>query len=509
MKHSHTRLLVIGLVILFSGGSFGLNGPVRFSDAFYAAQKFFFNDARSKFPKLGAEKGFPEVPIRGSISNDELKKIEALTDFFEARRVFLKETITYPEEIYPEIFNFLSAHPSLSTSPSNKQKFAAMEKYFYPFHYVFSQDKHYSFSSEVKIHPCPLVYCLKDEKKNALAFNVYNTSKKNYEFNISESPALTLVSVVSKRPLPVKGGSTGAVKLTVDVQKLKKDSSFKILNLVLSDPTQPKLKLLVPLVLLPAKDFLALPAHCYDVRFSYSTFFKHISLQKEKTSWPERCPSSDCSGNKSYTLRSTDRRYTEYNFGDLCTIQYNLVTQTAPLYNNKQHLIKLNYNEMGSIEGMDRNCPGAEPGSEVHCPSDAPSNGKELYGTRKIECKAFLPAGKNYDIKIQVQYSDLATQSYPGAEVSWLGEKKLMVVLTDNNDKVIGKQLVNRNPTVALFKNINPGVYDIAIYPLTEENKLSPSFNLQHLNNGNRARFDFSLQASVELLVIPPPANHR
>ncbi|MBL7933941.1 MAG: hypothetical protein JNL60_18700 [Bacteroidia bacterium] len=507
MRHTLLRSLTIGLFLGFSFSVSGFNGPVRFSDAFYAAQKFFYNEARAKYPKIGSEKGFPEIPIRGSATNEELKKIEALTDFFEARRVFLRETGIYAEQIYPEIFSFLNAHPALSVGPSNKQKFAAMEKYFYPFFYVFSQDKHYGFNSVIRTNPCPIVFCLKDEKKNNLGFNVYNTSKKNFEFNISESPGLAFISVTSKRPMPVKAGSTGAVKFTVDVQKLKKDSTFKVVNLVLSDPTQPKLKVIVPVILLPSKDFLNLPAHCYDLSYSYSTFFKHIALQKEKTSWPEKCPSGDCSGNRSYSLRSNDRHYSSYGFGDLCNIQYNLSSQTSPLYNVKNNTFKFVYNEIGTIEGMDRNCPGSEPGSETYCPPDAPNNGKELYGTRKTECKAFLPPGKTYDLKINVLFNDLANQSYPNTEVSWLGEKKLVVVITDNNDKLVSKNIVNRSPFHIEQKGLSPGTYNVAVFPFTEDGKLTPSFNLQHLNNGNRARFDFTMGVNVEIIGHNLPAK--
>lgn len=500
MPHTLKCYLSLGLFFILCNTAFSFNGPVRFSDAFYAAQKFFYNEAKAKYPKIGSEKGFPEIPVRGSATNEELKKIEALTDFFEARRVFLRETGIYAEQIYPEIFSFLSGHAALTVAPGNKQKFAAMEKYFYPFFYVFSQDKHYGFNTEIRTNPCPLIFCLKDEKKNTLSFNVYNTSKKNFEFNITESPAQAYVSVTSKRPLPLKAGSSGAVKFTVDVQKLKKDSAFRVINLVLSDPTQPKIRLIVPVILLPSKDFLNLPPHCYDLEFSYSTFFKHISLQKEKTSWPEKCPSADCSGRRNYPLRSADRQYSSYNFGDLCTIQYNMSSQAPAIYNIKSNTFKFTYNEMGTIEGLDRNCPGTEPGSEVHCPSDAPNNGKELYGNRKTECKAFLPAGKTYDLRVNVLYSDLANQSYPNTEVSWLGEKKLIVVITDNADKLVSKNIVNRSPFHVEQKGLAPGTYNIAIYPFTEDGKLSPSFNLQHLNNGNRARFDFTLGANIEII---------
>jgi hypothetical protein len=499
--------LVILLFLCLSCSSFAFTGTIKFSDEFYAAQKYFYNEARLKFPKLGADKSYPEIPIKGTATASDLKNITALTDFFEARRIFLKETQLYAEQVYPEIFAFLSNHPGLSVTAGNKPKLAALEKYFYPFFYVFSFDKHYSFDADIKVNPCPIVFCLKDEKKNGISFSVSNTSKKNFEFNVTESPGLSFLTVTSKRPVSVKAGSSTTVKLNVDVQKLRKDTAFRIVNIALSDPTQPKVKLLVPLVLLPSKDFLTLPVHFFDFVFSYSTFFKHINLQKEKTSWPERCPNNNCSGKKEYSLRSHNKLVHEYGFGDLCTIQYNVTTSSSPVFNSKNNTIKFVYNEAGSIDGMDRNCPGPQPGTEIHCPPDTPNNGKELYGSRKIEFNLFLPSGKLYELKLNIAYTDPVNPALVNPELSWLQEKKLMVTVTDNSDKQVLKELITRNPANFQSKSLAPGVYKVAIFPVTEDGKPVPSFNLQHLNNGNRGIFDFTLTGLCQLITLPPAAK--
>src|SRR5437868_3423918 len=87
------------LILFLSFRVIAFTGTVRFSNDFYAAQKYFYNEAKSKFPKISAEKFYPEIPIRGNATNDELKSIQPLTDFFEARRKFLAEVAIYPEQI--------------------------------------------------------------------------------------------------------------------------------------------------------------------------------------------------------------------------------------------------------------------------------------------------------------------------------------------------------------------------------------------------------------------------
>jgi hypothetical protein len=495
--------LLIGFILILSLKTSAFNGTVRFSDDFYAAQKYFYNEARLKFPKINADRAYPEVPIRGTATQEELRRIEPLQDYFEARRKFLAEVARYPEQIYPEIFSFLNNHPGLTVNAGNKPKLAALEKYFAPFYFVFSSDKHYSFHPELKQNPCPLIFCLKDEKKNQFSFSIQNTSKKNFEYRITESPGLGYLSPVEKKAVVLKPGGSSTIKINVDVQKLKKDSTFRVTNLVLSDPTQPKIKLIIPVILLPSKDFLGLPAHVYDFTFSYGTFFKHISLQKEKASWPEPCPGSECSGRKQYTVRSPERLFSTYDFGELCTIQYNLTTGSNPVYNLKNNLFKFSYNETGNLAGEERNCQGPQPGTEVHCPPETPNNGKEIYGHRKIEFKLFLPAGKTHELRIRLGYSDLANQPVLQSELSWLQEKKILIVVTDQANKEVLKEFLVRNPVNLNSKPLSPGTYTVSVFPTTENGKHTPSFNIQHLNHGEKSRFDFNLLGSFSILSLP------
>jgi hypothetical protein len=496
--------VLIYFVLFLSLNGFSFNGTVKFSDNFYAAQKYFYKEAKLSYSKIGNDRSYPEVPIKGSASSDDLLKIEPLNDYFEARRLFLYEVSKFPEQIYPEIFSFLIGHPGLSVSSSNKAKLAAIEKYFAPFYFVFSSDKHYSFNDELKQNPCPIIIYLKDEKKNAFSFNLYNISKKPFEFTVSESPNQGYIDLLVKKPVLLKGGATSKVKFTVDVKKLKQDSTFKVFNLIIFDPTQPKTKLIVPVVLLPSKDFLSLPAHAYDVSFSYGTFFKHISLQKEKASWPEPCPSGDCSGKKHYSSRSPERLSSSYNFGDLCTIQYYLTTASSSILNFKTNDLKFTYNEMGSIAGEERNCVGKQ-GTEIHCPSDAPNNGKEIYGNRKIEFKLYLPSGKNHEVKISLNSSDLPNQPFQNSELSWLQEKKLLLVITDHHDKEVFKEFIRRSSVQFTTKNLPAGTYHVAVFPTTEDGKHLPSFNIQHLNHGDKSRFDFTLTGSFIIQSSPIP----
>src|SRR5690606_13123253 len=119
----------------------------------------------------------------------------------------------------------------------------------------------------------------------------------------------------------------------------------------------------------------------------------------EKASWPEPCPSSDCSGKKSYPTRSAERLTSSYNFGEFCTVQYYLTTASNSIYNLKTNPFKFSYSETGNIAGEERNCYDPKAGVEVHCPNDAPNNGKEIYGNRKIEFKVYLPSGKTHEMK--------------------------------------------------------------------------------------------------------------
>ncbi len=476
------------------------NGNKRFSNEFYAAQKYFYAQAKAKFPKLAGDPYFPEIPIKGTASLEELKNINGISDYFEARQKFSDEVLKYPELIYPEIFSFLNGHPGLTVASSNKAKFEALEKYFYPFLYVFSNDKHYSFNSEIKSNPCPLVFVLKDEKKNNISFSISNSSKKAFEFDVNEGLSSAYLTITGKRPIVVKAGASATIKLTINSQKLKADSSFRSFNFVFADPTQPRVKIIVPVILLPSKDFLNLPPQFCNLNLTYSTFFKHISLQKEKASYPENCPNGDCSGKKTFLLRSPDKLMSEYKFGDLCTIQYNLSSSCDPIYNVKTSHLNFVYHELGSIKGADRNCAGTQPGTEVYCPPDAPNNGKEIYGSRKIEFTLVLPPGKNYDLKINLNITDLIQQPFVNNELSWLQEKKFVVTITDEAKNLVFKEFMNGTGMKAEKKDLTPGNYFVAVFPATEDGpSLHPSFEMQHLNHATRSRFDFSLGGSFTL----------
>src|SRR5438128_2718046 len=111
------RLYIFCFLFFSIQAVIAFKSTVRFSDEFYAAQKYFYGQAKAKFPKLSAEKNYPEIPLRGTATGEELKAIAPLTDYFEARQKFLDEVIKYPEQLYPEIFTFLSAHPALSVNP--------------------------------------------------------------------------------------------------------------------------------------------------------------------------------------------------------------------------------------------------------------------------------------------------------------------------------------------------------------------------------------------------------
>lgn len=493
------HLLVFFLLQFLSFSLYSLNGLTRYSDNFYAAQKYFYQQAKLKYPKISQEKFYPEIPVKGNITVEELKKIDPMLDFFDARKAFYEEVQKYPEEIYPELLSFLNAHPALSVSPSNKAKFEALEKYFYPFMYVFTSDRHYSFSEDVKVNPCPIVFYMKDPKKNTIAFNVNNASKKSFDFMIRES-SQGFLTVVNKPNMLLKPGSSNSVKLTVNLEKLGADSMMRTTYVNLSDPAQPKVKIIVPVILLPSKDFLNFPSHFFNLTYTYTTFFRHISLQKDKSTWPEPCPTGNCSGEKKFNTHHSDRLTSGYDFGELCTIRYNLITQANP-YSSHINQLKFSFNELGNLEGMERNCPGSTAGSEVYCPPDALNNGKEIYGTRKLSFSVFLPEGKEYELNVKLSYSDLQNAAEEKLELSWLHEKKLVMVITGPGDKQVAKENFIGNKLNFSKTNIPSGIYKIEIFPYTaDKEKLAPSFNIQHLNHGTKSRFDFKLDGQFSLI---------
>jgi len=504
-------------LILFFSALLGLRsnaftGTVKFSDEFYAAQKFFYSEARKKFPRITADKFYPEIPIRGTATNDELKNIAPLSDFFEARQKIVNEAAKYPEQIYTEVFAFLNAHPAANESPGNKAKFEALEYYFFPFIYLFSSDKYYSLNPEIRLNPCPLVFYIKDEKKSSFSFSfkIYNSSKKNFAFNLNESNSQAYMTFDGKKPINVKPGQSVSLKFTVNVQRLKADSTFKLFNLIFADPAEPRVKLMMPVILLPTKELLSLPAHFYDFKFVYSTFFKNIDMYKDRTSGPVSCGSGNCAGEKSYAQRSPDRSMSSYDFGEAGAVQYNVTTSAEAGYNLRNSRLKFVYNELGSIEGKDRNCPGYLPNSSAPCPHDAMNNGRQLYGKRRIEVKLFLPPGKIYTLRSGLRVSDLITSPVSN-ELNWLQEKNLVLSITDINKKEIARGVATASGMLNFEKSgIPAGTYTVSVYPATEKDGgYSPGFELNHLNHGNRSRFDFTLSGLFTLQSFPAPVTDK
>lgn len=499
MQADKMKLKRFIVLIVFTQLFYSLSAQISYSESFYAAQKYFYQAAKQKNPKIKSDRSLPEVPIRGLIKDEELSKIEALQDYFEARRIFIEEVSKYPEQMYPEIFKFLNNHPALKQNPGNTAKQKALEFYFSAFFSLFSSDKHYSFEQDIRQNPCPLLFTFSDLKKNSLSFKISNTSKTTYELLLNEFPKLGYVTLNGKMPIKVKAGSSAAIKCNVDVSKLSNDSSFKTINIILHDPTQPKVKIIIPVILLPGKEFLNPLTHVYDLNFNYSTFFKHISLQKEKSSWPEACPNGDCSGKINYTFNSSNRLYKSYHFNEFSTIQFNLNSKPTSSLNLRTNTYQLNFHELGNLAGEERNCVDSKTGEEVHCPADAPNNGKELYGQRKIEWKLLVAGGSEADLHLEILYADLANQAEQNSQLSWLQEKKLVLVLSDVNGKQIYKQVLNRSKSEHHILKLASGTYLIELFPMTEDGKLKPSFTIQHLNHGGLSRFDFNLDAKIVL----------
>ena len=490
------------LVLIFSGSSFAFTPTVRFSDEFYAAQKFFSKEACRKFPKLSKDKFYPEIPIRGSASNEELKSILPLTDVYEARRAFVNEANLYPEQIYPEIFSFLYNHPGTQVSPSNKLKFAAIEIYFLPFNFLFCSDPHYYFHPNVKANPCPFVFCYTDDKKNSINFSLSSTYKTNLNLLINENLTAEYLSYQGKRPVALKAGGSQSLKFTVNLTKLKSDSVFKVVQIILNDPSEPKIKLMTSAILLPSKDFLKLPAHFYQVNYQYSSHLKSIDLYKDRTSGPERCSGNNCSGNRNYPLRSSNRDMTQYNFGESANVQFNICTQ-SPAYSIKSNALHLQFNELGNLEGKARDCPGPTPESSAPCPPETPNNGKQLYGSRKIECHFYVPENKTYQCRIHIEYKDLKTQLNQNPELSWLENKKLILLVTDTGGKILHKETISYGKLNCTVNNLSSGNYTLSVFPVNEDSgKLNASLEINYLNHAGRARFDFELKAEFLLLPI-------
>lgn len=478
-------------------------GLQRYSDEFYAAQKYFFNEAKKKYPKLIKEKGYPEVPIRGNISKEDLDKIQALMDPHQARRCFSHEVNTYPEQLYPEIFSFLYNHPALAVSSSNKVKFEALEKYFSGFDYLFCSDPYHYFHPEVKTNPCPLVFCYNDDKKSQFNLSLSNASKTNLNLLLNTGLLDNKCVLIGKNPVSLKSNGSQTIKFTVDLAKLKTDSSFRLIQVILNDPTQPKIKLMASVILLPSKLFLKLPAQFYDLKYTYSSHVKNIDLYSDRTSGPERCSGNNCSGELNIPLNYHNRLYKHYTFGEVSHVQFNLTSSSTALYSTNLACFEFELNELGEIQGKARDCQGPLPGSSGPCPPETANNGKQMYGSRKIEFSFYVPETKTAELFLQLNIEDLKSSKGTDATLSWLEQKKMLLVVTDASGKQVLKELMKGPSLKSNSKTLASGKYTLAIYPVTEDSsKQNPSFEINHLNQAATARFDFRLKGKFSLKII-------
>jgi hypothetical protein len=87
--------------------------------------------------------------------------------------------------------------------------------------------------------------------------------------------------------------------------------------------------------------------------------------------------------------------------------------------------------------------------------------------------------------------------------LSWLQEKTLLVVITDQNDKEIFKEFVTKTSVEFTTKTLQAGTYTVSVFPTTQDGKHVPSFNIQHLNHAYKSRFDFALNGSVLIISSP------
>lgn len=478
------------------------NPKQRYSDQFYAAQKCFYREALKKLSKLNKEKAYPEIPLTGGISREELARINALNDVPEARRQFANEVNKYPELLYPEIFQFLYNHPALQVSSSNKSKFEAIEQYFSGFNFLFCSDRYYYFHPTAKANPCPLVYVYSDPKKNQISLSLGNNSKTGLSLLMSENLFAERLNYTGKSPIALKAGGSSQVKLLVNVQELQKDSNFRVINIALYDPAQPKIKLMVPVILLPSPDFLKAGAQFFDLQYSYSSHLKNIDLYSERSSGPEPCGGNNCSGKKQISNRQSNRFFETYNFGEAGSVQFHLLSFSSWPYNPKKSRLQIIFNEMGELQGKARDCPGPVPNSTAPCPRETASNGKELYGTRKLELNCRVPVSRKGELSLSLNFSEAESKGPDDPVISWLSQKKLMVLLLDEEGKELHKEIL-KNHSLQLQKSELPaGLYTLSIFPVTEDQpKHNSSFEIKYLNQAARARFDFQLTADLSLSV--------
>jgi hypothetical protein len=478
----------------------GFNGLQRFSDDFYAAQKYFYKQAKLKYPKIAKEKAYPEVPLTGAIKKEELSKILPMPDFISARRSFLEEVKKYPEQLYPEIFRFLYNHPALQVSASNKMKFEALECYFTAFNLLFTNDPYFYYHPQVKHNPCPVVFCYTNDKNNQLQVNLSNASKIDLYMMINQGVLGDGLKLKSKNPLSLKPGSSQTIKCEVNLNKLKSDSTYSVLQLILADPSQPKIKLIAPVILLPSKEFLNLPGQFFNLKYTYTSHVKNIDLYSDRTSGPERCNGKNCSGEVCIGLRNQPEIFEQYAFGDVGLVQFKFSSTTYPQYREKNASVEFELNELGELQGKARDCPGPVPESIGPCPPESANNGKQLYGSRKVTVDVYVPKGKPRNLLLQLEADDFKNTSSANLKLSWLGNKKLMVQVIDSTGNFVLKEIIKSGQLKTEIKSLAPGKYTCSVFPATDDKtKHIPGFEINHLNQAEKGQFHFRLKGKFVL----------
>ncbi len=498
------KVFTVLLITYFAFPLLGFKGIQRFSDEFYAAQKYFYNAAKNKYPKIIKEKAYPEVPIQGNIEKEALNKIEAIRDYLTARKTFIEEVQKYPELIYPEIFQFLFNHPALQVSASNKLKFEALEKYFAGFYFLFNNDAYAYFHPQVKCSPCPLVFCYSDDKKSEIRLNISNFSKQPLNLYTNQGTSVEYLLFKGKNPVTLKSSGSQTLKFDVNLQKLKTDTTYRVMQIILADPSHPKIKLTIPIILLPNQSFLKQGAQFYDLKYIYTSHLKNIDLYSDRSSGPERCSGKNCSGELRITLRNKKRKFEQYNFGDAAIVQLNLRSSTYPQFSAKHAYLEFELNELGELQGKARDCPGSVPESISPCPPETPNNGKQLYGTRKLETMIYVPPGKMGELFLELDFEDFKKTFSPNdVRLSWLENKKLHLQVSDSAGNILHKELVKSSHLKSKIINLNPGKYNCSVFPVNEDQstKQNPAFEINHLNQAAKAQFYFKLKGKFLLRI--------
>lgn len=73
----------------------------------------------------------------------------------------------------------------------------------------------------------------------------------------------------------------------------------------------------------------------------------------------------------------------------------------------------------------------------------------------------------------------------------------------DASGKQVLKEIMKQQSLKTGIQALQAGKYTVALYPMSEDsNKQNPSFEINHLNQSSKARFDFRLKGKLMLKVI-------